>query len=259
MSDEFKRMRVRVDRVVSTQIELSGKSRSAQRSGRSQLRKDRVEDDWDPGIANRKNGGRFKEVRVPEDNNMGYIKKNTPLNDLEEWRELEKKIEAYLEFNMRGSEEPSPNAPSYEPNQCKEENKATISKPPSKNEQESNPPLEDEESDVQSESLDASITPSVQVKKEEKQRRAKKKKRESDEESEKKGEIEKKDSRVEKPMIAIESKFERRQKNFSARASEVKRVFISANNLNSSLPISALSLLELNVKEKLTWNMDNKF
>lgn len=100
MSSEVRRMRVRVDRVVSTQIELSEKSRSAQRSERSHPRKDRVEDEWDPGIANRRNGGRFKEVRVREDNNMGCIKKKSPLNNPEEWRELGKiiinEIESFL-------------------------------------------------------------------------------------------------------------------------------------------------------------------
>ena len=45
-------------------------------------------------------------------------------------------------------------------------------------------------------------------------------------------------------MVSSENEFERRHKNCYARASEVKRVFISANNLNSSLPISALSLLQ---------------
>jgi len=64
---------------------------------------------------------------------MGSIKKKTPLNDPEEWHKLGKMMEAYLEFNMRGSGEPNSKASSGEPNQSKEEETQAISKPPLEN------------------------------------------------------------------------------------------------------------------------------
>ncbi|KAM7507244.1 hypothetical protein LguiA_017697 [Lonicera macranthoides] len=50
-------------------------------------------------------------------------------------------MEVYLEFHMKGSEVPSPNTSSCKSNHCKEEEKASLSKPLSENELESNSKL----------------------------------------------------------------------------------------------------------------------
>ncbi|KAM7473743.1 hypothetical protein LguiB_020986 [Lonicera macranthoides] len=99
---------------------------------KSQPRKVKFEDEWNSGVTNRRHGGEVGESRI-RDNNMGSIKKKTPLNDPEEWHKLGKMMEAYIEFHMRGSEEPSPNASSCKSNHCKEEEKPTISMPLSEN------------------------------------------------------------------------------------------------------------------------------
>ncbi|KAM7522855.1 hypothetical protein LguiA_012757 [Lonicera macranthoides] len=94
-----------LDRVEKTQVKLSHNDPNGKRI---QSRKYKVEDDWNPGIANRRYDSRFKEGRVRDDNNMCSIKKNTSLNDPEDWHKLEKMMEAYLEFNMMGCVESNP-------------------------------------------------------------------------------------------------------------------------------------------------------
>ncbi|KAM7497399.1 hypothetical protein LguiA_021813 [Lonicera macranthoides] len=54
---------------------------------KSQPRKVKFEDEWDPGVTNRRHGGEVGESRV-RDNNMSSIKKKTPLNDPEEWHKI---------------------------------------------------------------------------------------------------------------------------------------------------------------------------
>ncbi|KAM7481214.1 hypothetical protein LguiB_005797 [Lonicera macranthoides] len=134
-----------LDRVEKTQVKLSHNDPNRRR--RIQPRKYRVEDDWDPRIANTRYDGRFKEGRIQDNNNMCSIKKKTLLNDPEEWCKLEMTMEAYLEFNIMGNVKSSLNASSCESNQCKEEENEAISKLLLENEVESNskPPLEDEE------------------------------------------------------------------------------------------------------------------
>ncbi|KAM7461409.1 hypothetical protein LguiA_029530 [Lonicera macranthoides] len=95
---------------------------------KSQPRKFKFEGEWDSGVTNGRHGSDVGESRV-RDNNMSSIKKKTSLNDSEEWHKLGKMMEAYIEFHMRGSEEPSPNASSCKSNHCKEEEKPTISTP----------------------------------------------------------------------------------------------------------------------------------
>ncbi|KAM7486289.1 hypothetical protein LguiA_002298 [Lonicera macranthoides] len=99
---------------------------------KSKPRKVKFEDEWDSVVTNRRHGGEVGESRV-RDNNMSSIKKKTPLNDPEEWHKLGKMMEAYIEFHMRGSEEPSLNASSCKSNHCKEEEKPTIFTPLSEN------------------------------------------------------------------------------------------------------------------------------
>ncbi|KAM7486398.1 hypothetical protein LguiA_002407 [Lonicera macranthoides] len=99
---------------------------------KSQPRKFKFEGEWDSGVTNGRHGSDVGESRV-RDNNMSSIKKKTSLNDPEEWHKLGKMMEAYIEFHMRGSEEPSPNASSYKSNHCKEEEKPTIYTPLSEN------------------------------------------------------------------------------------------------------------------------------
>ncbi|KAM7507219.1 hypothetical protein LguiA_017672 [Lonicera macranthoides] len=110
MSEELKRMQVKVDRVESTQIEQSGKSHNAQRSGRPQPRERRADfdnyyrDSFDDGdsdvdsvIANRRNGRRFGRGSNREDDNMNGIKMRIPSfqgkNDPEAYLEWVKKVE----------------------------------------------------------------------------------------------------------------------------------------------------------------------
>ncbi|KAM7522936.1 hypothetical protein LguiA_012838 [Lonicera macranthoides] len=123
---------IKCDSARLKQLEIEWRMRlnkSPKEKLKSQPRKVKFEDEWNSGVINRRHGGEVGESRV-RDNNMGNIKKKTPLNDPEEWHKLGKMMEAYLEFHMRGSEKPSPNAFSCESNHCKEEGKATISKPP---------------------------------------------------------------------------------------------------------------------------------
>ncbi|KAM7528434.1 hypothetical protein LguiB_031844 [Lonicera macranthoides] len=109
-----------LDRVEKTQVKLSHNDPNGRRI---QSRKYKVENDWDPGIANMRYDSRFKEGRVRDDNNMCSIKKNTSLNDPEDWHKLEKMMEAYLEFNMMGCVVSNPIASSCESNQCNEASK----------------------------------------------------------------------------------------------------------------------------------------
>ncbi|KAM7528594.1 hypothetical protein LguiB_032004 [Lonicera macranthoides] len=73
-------------------------------------------------------------------------------------------MEAFLEFHMRGREEPSPNAFSYELNHCKEEEKATISKPTLENKPETDEIEEIEVTAKEDELWVEGLIPSLQEK-----------------------------------------------------------------------------------------------
>ncbi|KAM7528627.1 hypothetical protein LguiB_032037 [Lonicera macranthoides] len=127
--------KIKRDSARLTQLEIERRIRLNKVSKerlKSQPRKFKFEGEWDSGVTNGRHGGDVGESQV-QDNNMGSIKKKTPLNDPEEWHKLGKMMEAYIEFHIRGSEEPSPNASSCKSNHCKEEEKPTISTPLSEN------------------------------------------------------------------------------------------------------------------------------
>ena len=103
------------------------------RKGRIQPREVRVEDDeyfgdifeddddWDSMAANRRYDGRFRKGRNREDNNMVYMAVNIK-----------------RQFKRRGSLRPSqnPNTSSWKPNIWKEEEKQAMTKPKTKQKQE---------------------------------------------------------------------------------------------------------------------------
>ncbi|KAM7489359.1 hypothetical protein LguiB_026843 [Lonicera macranthoides] len=105
---EMEMVHERIDRIENTQIEQSNNAPTRRRR-RIQPREARVEDDesydggfeddddWDPMAANRRYGGRIREGRNGEDNNISSIKMKIPSfqgkNDPEAYLEWEKKVE----------------------------------------------------------------------------------------------------------------------------------------------------------------------
>ncbi|KAM7477697.1 hypothetical protein LguiA_025910 [Lonicera macranthoides] len=193
-----------LDRVEKTQVKLSHNDPNGRRI---QSRKYRVEDDWDPGIANRRYDSRFKECRVRDDNNMCGIKKNTSLNDLEDWHKLEKMMEVYLEFNMMGCIESNSIASSCESNQCNEASKDQQSC------------REDSEEKKKGERKEKKLSENLK-------------------------ETEVKEKEKENLVLSIEGDFEARQKIGCAKESELEKIFLNTNNLNPYMHISILSSLQ---------------
>ena len=106
-----------VDRVENRQSRQLHNAPIGRRIRIIQPREVRYEDDWDPEIANRRHGGRFKEDQVREEQNSGSSKKKVSLFDPEDCRKFEELfVEAYRQSKRRGSLVPSqsPNTSSCE-------------------------------------------------------------------------------------------------------------------------------------------------
>ena len=130
---------------------------------KSQPRKVRFEDEWDPGVTNRRHDGVVRESRVREKQNSNLFKKKNSFGDSEAYRKLEKEfaqqLQDYLEFELSRSS----NTSSCQQGQSQEEGSKlkANSQPPMENEPETDKMEEIEVTAEEGELWFESVSPSL--------------------------------------------------------------------------------------------------